>query len=137
MAVRAEDARDLVIYDGDCGVCQASKDWAAGLDATGRLGFSAFQTADLAKVAPGLSPEMASQALHFIRSDGRRFQGARAVFETMQRLPGVWGVLGAILSFPVLSFLAEPFYRLFARYRGHVSRYLGLDRCAIPPADLV
>ena len=123
---------DIVIFDGDCGVCSALKNWAQKLDTAGRLHFVAYQAANLGEIAPGLAPQMASQALYFVRRDGVRFRGARAIFETLRRLPGVWGVWGAIGSFPPLSLLAEPFYRLFARYRGHVSRQLGLDLCQLP-----
>jgi predicted DCC family thiol-disulfide oxidoreductase YuxK len=120
-----------VIFDGACGVCTALKDWAKGRDIAGDLEFIAYQTGNLESISPGLTPELASQALFFVGRDGRRFRGARAVFETMQRLPGPWGALGTVFSFPPLSFMAEPFYYLFARNRGRFSRWLGLDRCDI------
>ena len=123
--------RDTVIFDGDCGVCTALKDWAKGRDSDGNLEFIAYQTGNLEGISPGLTPELASQALYFVGRDSRRFRGARAVFETMQRLPGKWTALGKVLSFPPLSFVAEPFYRLFAHNRGAISRRLGLDRCDI------
>jgi predicted DCC family thiol-disulfide oxidoreductase YuxK len=130
-------SRDSVIFDGDCGVCMALKDWVVGRDTAGNLEFIAFQTGNLEGVSPGLTPELASQALYFVGRDGRRFRGARAVFETMRRLPGLWGALGTVFSFPLLSFMAEPFYYLFARNRGRFSLWLGLDRCdvqgLIPP----
>jgi predicted DCC family thiol-disulfide oxidoreductase YuxK len=97
--------------------------------------FVPFQTGDLERIVPGLTPELASRSLTFVSKDGRRFRGARAVFETMRRLPGAWGALGAILSFPPLSLLAEPFYRLFARHRGTISQKLGYDRCELPAPE--
>jgi predicted DCC family thiol-disulfide oxidoreductase YuxK len=127
--------RNLVLFDGACGVCSAAKDWAHSRDTRGELGFVAYQVADLDRVAPGLTLDGASQALHFVRRDGRRFRGARATFETLKRLPGGWGMAGTILSLPPLSLLAEPFYWLFARHRGAVSQRLGLDRCALPSSD--
>jgi predicted DCC family thiol-disulfide oxidoreductase YuxK len=125
-------SRDLVLFDGACGVCSAAKDWAQSHDTRGELEFVAYQAAELERVAPGLTLEKAGQALHFVRRDGQCFRGARATFETLRRLPGVWGLAGTILSFPPLSLLAEPFYRLFARHRGAISRRLGLDRCELP-----
>lgn len=121
-----------VLFDGDCGVCQALKQFAESHDTTGHLTFTPFQTADLENLSPGLTREMAGQALYFIRADGQRFRGARAVFETMKHLSGLWGPVGAALSLPLLSWLAEPFYRLFARHRTRISQLLGLDRCQIP-----
>ena len=124
-------SQDRVIFDGDCGVCSALKDWVAGRDTAGNLEFITFQTGNLEEISPGLTLELASQALHFVGRDGRRFCGARAAFETLRRLPGPWGALGTVLSFPPSSFMAEPFYYLFARNRGRLSRWLGLDRCGI------
>ena len=97
--------------------------------------FVPFQTANLERIAPGLTMEMASQTLHFVRSDGRRFRGARATFETLRRLPGVWGILGVTGSFLPLSLLAEPFYRIFASHRGTISQLMGLNRCEVPLSD--
>ncbi|MGD8623135.1 MAG: DUF393 domain-containing protein [Anaerolineae bacterium] len=121
-----------VLYDGDCGICTALKDEARRRDTAGRLRFIAYRAADLEEISPGLTPEMAGQALYLVQPDGRRFAGARAVFETMRRLPGIWRPLGAMGAWPPLSLLAEPFYRLVARNRGRISRWLGLDRCALP-----
>lgn len=90
-----------------------------------------LQTADLQALSPVLTRQKGEEALTFVRAGGTRYSGARAVFETLRRLPGAWGVAGAILATPPLSWLAEPFYRLFARYRGRVSRALGLERCEI------
>jgi predicted DCC family thiol-disulfide oxidoreductase YuxK len=124
--------RATVLFDGDCGVCRALKQFAERHNTTGCLTFTPFQTTDLDNLSSGLTREMVGQALYFIRADGQRFRGARAVFETMKRLPDLWGLVGAILSLPLLSWLAEPFYRLFARRRARISQVLGLDRCQIP-----
>lgn len=120
-----------MIYDGACGVCHAFREFAERRDVTGQLEFIPFQTAELERIAPGLTPELASEAVYLVREDGRRFRGARAVFEVMRRWPGVWGILGTMMAFPPLSLLAEPFYRLFARHRTRISHWLRLERCAV------
>jgi predicted DCC family thiol-disulfide oxidoreductase YuxK len=120
-----------VIFDGDCGICQALRRRVQALDTGGNLRFVPYQTGDLQAAAPGLTRELASRSLIFVRDDGRRFQGARAAFETLRQLPGLWGVIGSIAAFPPLSLLAGPFYRLIARNRGAISRRLGLDVCQI------
>lgn len=105
------------------------------LDAAGHLEFVPFQTADLARIAPGLTVETASRTLHLVLANGQRYVGARAVFEILRRLPGGWSIVGIIGALPPLSLLAEPFYRLFARYRGTISRRLGLERCDLPSTE--
>jgi len=121
-----------VLYDGDCGVCTALQNAARRRDVAGRLRFVAYQAVDLEQISPGLTPEMAGRALYLVRPDGRRFAGARAVFETMRCLAGPWRLVGAIGARPPFYQLAEPFYRLVARNRGRISRWLGLNRCALP-----
>jgi predicted DCC family thiol-disulfide oxidoreductase YuxK len=128
--------RVMVIYDGDCGICNESRAWAEARDRAERLEFVPFQTADLGAISPGLTPEMASRMAYFVRPDGSRHGGARAVFETLKRLPGVWGIIGWIGANPVISGVVEPFYRLFAANRHRVSAWLGLAVCRIPPREL-
>jgi predicted DCC family thiol-disulfide oxidoreductase YuxK len=120
----------LVIFDGDCGLCQAARRWVQQRDRQGRLRFVAYQVACL---PPGLTAEQAAQALYLLAPDGRRYRGARAVFETLRNLPGWWGLLGTVGALPPLSLLAEPFYRLVARHRAAVSRRLGLTQCQPEP----
>ncbi len=122
-----------VIYDGECGICNETRAWAEARDVAEQLVFVPFQTADLDSLSPGLTRHMTSRMAYFVRPDGARFGGARAVFETLKRLPGVWGVLGWLGANPVISTLVEPFYRLFAANRHRVSAWLGLTVCRIPP----
>jgi len=125
------DQQATVVYDGHCGVCTALKIEAERRDRENRLRFVPFQSSDLEEVAPGVTRQMASKAVYVIRADGRRFSGARAVFEAMRHLPGPWGSIGAIWAFPALSLLAEPIYRLVARNRATLSRWLNLNVCEL------
>ncbi len=121
-----------VIYDGDCGVCSRLVLWAEARDSAGRLRFVPNQSADLAAIAPGLTHEQAAAAAYAVRPDGTRYRGARAIFETLRRVPGFWGVVGWIGALPPLSLLAEPFYRVIAHHRGRISAWLGLAQCRVP-----
>jgi predicted DCC family thiol-disulfide oxidoreductase YuxK len=101
--------------------------WASRRNAQGRLQFHPYQKIDLGKLSPDLNQTMASEGLVFLDSQGERFHGARATIETLRRLPGFWGVVGRVLTFPLLRVLAVPFYQLFARHRGAISSVLGLE----------
>jgi predicted DCC family thiol-disulfide oxidoreductase YuxK len=112
-----------VVYDGECAVCQTFYGWTSKKDSQGRLGFAAVQSEGLASAAPQVDRVRATNALAFVRPDGKVVYGARAMFLTMARLPGAWGVFGRVMAWPPLSLLAEPGYRLFARHR---HRFAGL-----------
>jgi predicted DCC family thiol-disulfide oxidoreductase YuxK len=126
----------IVIYDGDCGICNESRAWAEARDRAERIDFLPFQTADLGAISPGLTREMAGRMAYFVCPDGSRHGGARAVFETLKRLPGVWGIIGRVGANPVISSVVEPFYRVFAANRHRVSAWLGLAVCRVPPRQL-
>lgn len=127
-------ARDvsMVIFDGDCGICTATRDWVIARDTAGRLDSIPFQVANLGTLSPGLTSEMTSRMAFLVLPDGTRFGGARAIFEILKRLPGFWGIVGRLGANPVIAFLVEPFYRLVARNRHRVSAWLGLTACAVP-----
>lgn len=120
-----------VIFDGECGICNASREWAQARDRAGRLRFIPYQTADLDALSPGLTREMASRSAYFIFPDGRRVGGARAVFETLRRLPGVWRMVGIVMAQPPFWLLAEPLYYLVAHNRARLSTWLGLSYCLV------
>jgi predicted DCC family thiol-disulfide oxidoreductase YuxK len=121
----------IVVYDSDCGICNASREWAETRDWDRRLQFLPYQTADLETLSPGLDREMASRSAFFIYPGGRRVSGARAIFETLRRLPGVWGIIGLIMARPPFWLLAEPLYYLVARNRACISARLGLSYCLV------
>ncbi|HMM27056.1 MAG TPA: DUF393 domain-containing protein [Aggregatilineaceae bacterium] len=120
-----------VIFDGDCGVCQRLAQFAADRDPARRLRFTAYQRADLAALSPGLTREMTARSVYVVEPDGTRWRGARAVFEIMRRMPGLWAWIGRAGALPPVSLLAEPFYRLAARHRTRISRWLGLTQCRL------
>lgn len=125
----------IVVYDGTCGVCQAFMDYFKKRDGGGKLEIIAYQLADLNRISPGLTEKMADKSVYFVRKDGTRFGGARGVYEILKRLPGLWGLFGAVMAIPPLSILSEPFYRAFASNRHYVSRKMGLRECVIKTLD--
>lgn len=122
---------DIVIYDGDCGICNATREWAQARDRAGRLKFIPFQTANLGALSPGMTDEMASRMAWVITPDGYRVGGARAIFTVLARLPGVWRVAGTVGAFLPISLICEPFYRIVARNRSRISGWLGLSYCMV------
>lgn len=124
-------AKNIVIFDRECGICQFLKAHAEKRDTKQNLHFMAYQETDLATLSPGLTKEMAARSMYFIQTHGNRYLGAKAFFETMKRLSGIWSVVGSIFSFTPLALLVEPLYRIIAKNRMHISRWLGLQHCVV------
>ena len=113
-----------VIYDGECSVCASLKNFAEDKDTQARIMFVPYQADNIGEVAPGLTAEETRQALYTISQQGKRTRGARAVFEVMKNLPGIWGIAGRLLSIAPFVWFAEPVYRIFAKHRNKLSNLI-------------
>lgn len=116
--------QNQVIFDGDCKFCTALKDFSEDKTDGRALNFIPLQSSEFDEVAPHLTRGTAEKALYVITSNGKQLRGSRAVFEIMRELPGVWGVIGKILGTPPIYWLAEPFYRWFAKHRHEINKFL-------------
>ena len=116
----------IVIFDGECTVCQAYRRFTQSRSSDGLFEFVPFQTADLQSLSPGLTYEMAEKVMHVVRPDGKLLSGARAFFEVVRYMSGLWGLFGRIWAWPPLSWLAEPFYQLGSKNRPFIARLFKL-----------
>src|SRR5688572_13542244 len=121
-----------VLFDGDCGICSWSRDFAERHDRAGKLRLVPFQLADLDTLSPGLTLADARRMAWFIEPDGTRYGGARCAFEVLKRLDGVWRVIGWLGANAMISTLATPLYWLIANNRHRISARLGMTACAVP-----
>lgn len=121
-----------VIFDGDCGICTASAEWIERHDTSYRMRVVPYQLADLDAISPGLTPDDCRRSAYFVEPDGRRHAEARAAFEILRRLSGVWGMIGWLCANPLCAWFGRPFYRLVADNRTWLSARLGLTHCAVP-----
>lgn len=122
---------DIVIFDGDCGICNATREWAEARDRDHRLKFVPFQTANLGALSPGLTDEMAHRMAWLVTETGYRIGGARAIFTILSRLPLPWKIAGIIGAFLPVSLICEPFYRIVAHNRSRISGWFGLSYCMV------
>jgi predicted DCC family thiol-disulfide oxidoreductase YuxK len=97
-----------VVYDADCGVCQASVAWAKERDRRGALQFIGN---DAAELPAGVSLEETEHTVVVI-------DGARKLVRAV-RVPGIRQI-------------ANVGYDAFARRRHRVSAALGMRACAVP-----
>jgi predicted DCC family thiol-disulfide oxidoreductase YuxK len=117
----------IIVFDADCGVCQASVAWAKKRDRRGALQFVGN---DVAELPPGVSREETGHTV--IVLDGpRKLVRAAAVARILSELGG-WAVAGAVLRAPGIRRLADWGYDRFAENRHRVSAALGMRVCEVP-----
>ena len=125
----------IVIYDGSCGICNASRLWIERRDKGQNMAFIAYQSPEFSKISQktGIGIVQASHALYFIESTGRYYQGSRAGFEILNYLPSaVWKVIGRFGSNNFIGSITQPFYQLIAKNRRKISIMLGKTACPFP-----
>jgi predicted DCC family thiol-disulfide oxidoreductase YuxK len=115
--------RPLLIWDGDCGLCQRSALHLRALTGE-RIAFEPYQSAR--NRFPDVPEESFQHAVHLWEPGGRISRGAEAVFRALER-GGVrpwWRV--AYDRIPGFAALAEWGYSVVAGHRGTVARWLQL-----------
>jgi predicted DCC family thiol-disulfide oxidoreductase YuxK len=116
----------IVVYDADCGVCQASVEWLRRRDRRGVFQFVGNDAAEL--------PVAREETEHtLVVLDGaRKFTRGDAVSRLLRELRG-WSLLAALLRLPGIRELANLAYDRFARSRHRISAAFGMRACQIPP----
>ena len=104
-------SRMVVVYDADCGVCQASVAWLKERD---RKGVFKLVGNDVPDLPPGVSREETNHTV-IVLDGARKLVRAEAVARILDELPG-WSAAGALImgptsvagssGSPTLSFLA-------------------------------
>ena len=117
----------VVVYDADCGICQASVAWVRRRD---RRAVFEFVGNDVAELPASVSRDETEHTL-VVLDGGRKFIRAEGVARILRELRG-WSALGAVLRAPGLRQLANLGYDAFARRRHRASAALGLRACTIP-----
>ena len=117
----------IVVYDADCGVCQASVAWLRKRD---RKGVFRFVGNDLAELPSGVSREETEHTM-IVLDGARKLVRAEAVARVLRELPP-WAPIAALLRAPGIRRFAGWGYDRFARNRHRISAALGMRACAIP-----
>lgn len=113
-------ARSVVVYDGDCGICDAS---------------ARFIRRNVSSVDVMSHHEYGVQSLASVWfvTDRARHEGADAVATILRSADKRWlRVSGAVLALPVIRLIAKVVYFVIARNRRRISQLLGMKACAVP-----
>jgi len=118
----------LLLWDGDCGFCRRSVQWAERRDTGHSFQAVPYQQAP----SPPMTPELraaCSRAVHVVTAEGTVLRAGRACLWVLERTGH--RLLSRALSLPPLVWAVELGYWLVARNRGLASRVLfrrGADR---------
>lgn len=125
---------DILLIDGDCGLCRASGDWLAARVAADDIRVMELQhVSDEPDVAAAVARRQLEASLTLVEADGTVLRGAAAVIRVGRRIPRL-GAVAAVYDHPVGHALWEPAYRLVARNRHRIGRALGIPAvCATIP----
>jgi predicted DCC family thiol-disulfide oxidoreductase YuxK len=133
LAPRAPGAVAWVLFDGRCGLCDATVRWLLARDRRGALRFAPLE----GRVAAAVRlrhPELpaADETVVLVERPGtdceRVHVRSRAVIEAVGRLGGPWRAVRLLRAVPAV--LLDPLYRFVARRR---ERWFGrLAACRVP-----
>ncbi len=113
-----------IIFDGDCGICQASVSWLQRHDVHHTL--TMVPSFELGEQD---SADLPLDRTVILRTSNHHYETkARAVTLSLSVLPGVWGYLGRsgslLLKVPLVRFVGDGLYDLVAANRGSISAFL-------------
>jgi predicted DCC family thiol-disulfide oxidoreductase YuxK len=117
----------VVVFDADCGVCQASVGWLRKRD---RRSVFQFVGNDADPLPAGVALEETAHTV-VVLDGARKFVRGEAVSRVLRELRG-WSLLGQTLRVPGIEQLANLGYDQFARRRHKVSAALGMNACKVP-----
>ncbi|MSO15216.1 MAG: hypothetical protein CK521_07175 [Acidimicrobium sp.] len=111
----------VVVYDGDCGICEASGRWIiAHIPAVDVVSHHQYGLTHIGAV--------------WYVTDTGRLEGAVAVSAILQLANSrVYRAIGVVIGLPGVRLIAGLVYALVARNRRHISRLLGMNACGLPP----
>jgi len=110
----------VLIYDGDCGICNQSADWARAHLPAGTKIVPWQSIDDLG--ALGLTVSDVETAAYWVDDDGRLHRGEAAISAALRKAGGGWKVAGAAIDTRVVRPLARRVYVWVATNRHRLSR---------------
>lgn len=117
-----------IFYDSQCPLCLAEMQQLYAYDKTGQLRFVNLNDEDFTQRYPYIDRAHANRILHGQLASGEIIHGLDVTYRA-------WSLVGkhkwlAITRWPVIRYLADGIYLLFARHRYRISYLLtGKPRC--------
>ena len=119
----------VLIYDGECPVCQGAVEWVRRNAAADAFEFFSCHSEDLPRRFPAIERAACLEAMHLVLPDGSILIGEKAAPEILSRLQARrhrW--TAALFRLPGAGVLSRAFYRWFAGRRHRIARLFGSRR---------
>ena len=120
------DGQFKLLYDGQCPFCRREVEWLMRRDRRGRLVAVDISSPNFHAETYGLIQTEVMAVMHGVLPDGRIVRRMEAIREAYRTVGLGW--LVAPLSWPVVGWLADIAYGVFARNRVALGRLFG-RRC--------
>lgn len=105
-----------VIYDGDCGFCQATVNLLRKLDWLKKFKFTPFQSEGVFETYPDLTKEMCEREIYLIFPNGKHYGGYDA-FKYMSLYLPLTFLISWLFFLPGITQTGRILYRLIAENR--------------------
>ena len=122
-----EDRQQVVLFDGVCGMCNASVDFILNRDRDKKFLFSALQGKFANEKFPQECKDL-NTIIYF--RNGKILRRSSAVLQILVDLGGPWVVVWPLLLIP--AFLRDLFYRIIANSRHLISKKRATCRLPSP-----
>jgi predicted DCC family thiol-disulfide oxidoreductase YuxK len=127
------NAKNTVLYDGDCPLCTFQMKLLTWLDWFNVIRLLPISNPQSKELAPNLSRDQLLEAIHCVTPEGQIHRGARCIRYVGMRLP-LAIPLSLFLWIPGIIWIAEKVYMWISRNRHLLSKLFGCkDACAILP----
>lgn len=113
----------VLIYDGDCPVCQSAVRWIKENGKKGAFEFLPCQARAREERFPLITEAQCMDAMQLVIPDGRVLPGEKALPEILKRLKRMSGA-SELLKLPGSGFASRILYRWFADRRYRIARIL-------------
>jgi len=118
------DRPAVVIYDGECPICQGGVRWVERRALPGQFEFLPCQSPERRARFSWMAEATCLEALQLVLPDSRVLSGEAAIREILRRLRA-WRWLARLFGLPGVRFFAPSLYRLVARHRYAISGAVG------------
>lgn len=111
----------LILYDGNCALCCAKKDFLVRRDPRKQLDFADIRSADFHRLEIPVSQEALEKEIHCLLPDGRILRAMDVIRAAYVKIGIGW--LAAPTGWPLLRPIFDRLYQLVARNRLKINRF--------------